>query len=101
MPSGRLEKFASVRQKLLYEYARLGYAVRFEVLDSQHYGTPYAGMLFNGMGRLIDLDRTPAICPAHSRCSDEGVRHQRVYCKVYINITIANRKFDLSSDDRR
>lgn len=126
---GRLEKFATVRQKLFDEYARLGYAVRFEVLDSQHYGTPqrrermimigvrdaveairfpnpagrcitardvlrgfdapgtgnnrgaceariscakapvlraspYAGMLFNGMGRPIDLDRPCQTLPA-------------------------------------
>lgn len=126
---GRLEKFAAVRKRLMDGYRRMGYAVRFEVLDSQHYGapqrrerlimigtrdkvseisfpvpskdvvtarsvletfdeagmgnnlgvcearitlaknpvlrdSPYAGMLFNGLGRPIDLDRPCQTLPA-------------------------------------
>ena len=126
---GRLAKFAAVRQRLLDGYHKLGYHVRFEVLDSQYYSTPqrrerlimigttdsmeairfpkrqkrilsarevlrnfgepgtpgnegvcdaritiakkpvlrvspYAGMLFNGMGRPIDLSRPCQTLPA-------------------------------------
>lgn len=126
---GRLEKFASVRKRLLDGYRRMGYRVRFEVLDSQYYSTPqrrerlimigttdavkeikfpspgktliaareilskldepgtgnnqgvcearitlakkpvlrisaYAGMLFNGLGRPIDLSRPCQTLPA-------------------------------------
>ena len=126
---GRLAKFAAVRKRLLDGYRRMGYRVRFEVLDSQHYSTPqrrerlimigttdeietfpfpvpsstlitardvlsgfdkpgtgnnkgvcearitlakhpvlrvsaYAGMLFNGMGRPIDLSRPCQTLPA-------------------------------------
>lgn len=125
----RLGRFANVRERLLAGYARIGYAVRFEVLDSQYYSTPqrrerlimigttdrvdniafparaarripardvllgfdaagagnnanvcearitmarnpvlrkspYAGMLFNGMGRPIDLDSPCQTLPA-------------------------------------
>lgn len=126
---GRLGKFASVRKRLLDGYRRMGYRVRFEVLDSQYYSTPqrrerlimigttdevekiefpvpgktlitareilsgldepgtgnnqgvcearitlakkpvlrisaYAGMLFNGLGRPIDLSRPCQTLPA-------------------------------------
>lgn len=126
---GRLAKFEAVRRRLLDGYRRLGYSVRFEVLDSQHYSTPqrrerlimigttepsdhirfperqsglvtarqvllqfdepgtgnnqgvcearitlarnpvlrsspYAGMLFNGLGRPIDLSRPCQTLPA-------------------------------------
>lgn len=126
---GRLAKFAAVRERLLDGYRRMGYHVRFDVLDSQHYSTPqrrerlimigttddvetfpfpvprktlitarevlsgfdkpgtgnnkgicqaritlakhpvlrvsaYAGMLFNGMGRPIDLSRPCQTLPA-------------------------------------
>lgn len=126
---GRLAKFAEVRKRLLDGYRKMGYAVRFEILDSQHYDTPqrrerlimigtlhgvgairfpeksrrvvtarevlagfdapgtgnnqgvcdarittakspvlrtspYAGMLFNGMGRPIDLSRPCQTLPA-------------------------------------
>lgn len=125
----RLGKFASVRKRLLAEYAKLGYSVAYEVLDSQYYATPqrrerlimigtrdgadgirfpsrqkvrisarevlrdfdvagegnnrnacdaritfakrpvvrnsaYAGMLFNGLGRPIDLNRPCQTLPA-------------------------------------
>ena len=125
----RLEKFAAVRKRLLSGYAKLGYAVAYQVLDSQHYSTPqrrerlimigtkdgadairfparqqtrisardvllgfdeagmgnnrdvcdaritlakrpvvrssaYAGMLFNGLGRPIDLSRPCQTLPA-------------------------------------
>ena len=126
---GRLDKFAAVRKRLLDGYRRMGYHVRFEVLDSQYYSTPqrrerlimigttdkvemlpfpapsktlttarevlsgfdkpgtgnnkgvcearitlakhpvlrvsaYAGMLFNGLGRPIDLSRPCQTLPA-------------------------------------
>ena len=126
---GRLAKFEAVRKRLLDGYRKMGYAVRFEILDSQHYNTPqrrerlimvgtlcgmaairfpkksrrvvtarevlagfdepgignnqgvcdarittakspvlraspYAGMLFNGMGRPIDLSRPCQTLPA-------------------------------------
>lgn len=126
---GRLEKFSAVRNRLLDGYRRMGYQVRFEVLDSQFYLTPqrrerlimigvleqqgniqfpppqrkiitardvlsgfdapgtgnnlgvcearitlaknpvlrvseYAGMLFNGLGRPIDLSRPCQTLPA-------------------------------------
>ena len=126
---GRLAKFAAVRKRLLDGYRRMGYRVRFEVLDSQYYSTPqrrerlimigttdpvraisfpapkttlitarevlqgfdapgtgnnqgvcearitlaknpvlrvsaYAGMIFNGMGRPIDLSRPCQTLPA-------------------------------------
>lgn len=126
---GRLEKFAVVRKRLLDGYRRMGYRVKFEVLDSQYYSTPqrrerlimlgttdrkgelpfpspnkrqitardvlsgfdepgtgnnqgacaaritlaknpvlrvsaYAGMLFNGLGRPIDLSRPCQTLPA-------------------------------------
>lgn len=126
---GRLEKFSSVRKRLLDGDRRMGYRVRFEVLDSQYYSTPqrrerlimigttdaveeikfpsadktlitareilsefdkpgtgnnkgtcgaritlakkpvlrisaYAGMLFNGLGRPIDLSRPCQTLPA-------------------------------------
>ena len=37
---GRLAKFEAIRKRLLECYSRMGYAVRFEILDSQHYKTP-------------------------------------------------------------
>ena len=126
---GRLAKFEAIRKRLLECYSSMGYAVRFEILDSQHYKTPqrrerlimigtlcgadairfpkksrhvitarevlagfdepgtgnnkgvcdarittakcpvlrtspYAGMLFNGMGRPIDLSRPCQTLPA-------------------------------------
>ena len=126
---GRLAKFEAVRKWLLDGYRKMGYSVRFEILDSQHYNTPqrrerlimvgtlcgmdaikfprksrrvvtarevlagfdepgtgnnqgtcdarittakspvlrtspYAGMLFNGMGRPIDLSRPCQTLPA-------------------------------------
>ena len=126
---GRLAKFTAVLKRLLDGYRRMGYHVRFEVLDSQYYSTPqrrerlimigttdelkafpfpapskklitarevlsgfdkpgtrnnkgvcearitlakhpvlrvsaYAGMLFNGMGRPIDLSRPCQTLPA-------------------------------------
>ncbi len=126
---GRLAKFSAVRDKLMRGYRKMGYAVKFEILDSQHYNTPqrrerlimigttcgedsikfpkrsgrvvaardvllefdepgvgnnvgacdaritiakspvlrsspYAGMLFNGMGRPIDLSRPCQTLPA-------------------------------------
>ena len=125
----RLNRFAEVRTRLLAEYEKMGYAVKFKVLDSQFYKTPqrrermimigtrdkkaqiafprhgrrlitarevlslldeagtgnnvgvcearitvakhpvlrsspYSGMLFNGLGRPIDLDRPCQTLPA-------------------------------------
>ena len=126
---GRLAKFSAVRERLLEGYRRMGYDVKFKILDSQYYLTPqrrerlimigttsrahmvmfprpnttfitsrdvlkkfgepgsnenqgvceariscaknpvlrsspYAGMLFNGLGRPIDLDRPCQTLPA-------------------------------------
>lgn len=125
----RLDKFSSIREKLISQYDALGYSTRFEILNSCDYETPqkrermiligtlnsiatiqfpkrcskiitarealksldapgvgnnqglckakitvaqspilrkspYAGMIFNGMGRPIDLDRPSQTLPA-------------------------------------
>ena len=140
---GRLAKFEAVRKRLLDGYREMGYAVRFEILDSQHYNTPqrrerlimigtlcgmgairfprksrqvvtarevlarfdepgtgnnldvcdarittakspvlrtspYAGMLFNGMGRPIDLSRPCQTLPASMGGNKTPIIDQRL-----------------------
>ena len=53
---GRLAKFEPVRRKLLDGYRKMGYAVRYEVLDSQHYSTPQRRERLIMIGTLCGTD---------------------------------------------
>ena len=61
---GRLEKFASVRKRLLDGYRRMGYCVRFKVLDSQYYSTPQRRerLIMIGTTDVVDKIKFPAPC---------------------------------------
>lgn len=59
---GRLAKFAAVRKRLLDGYRKMGYAVRYEILDSQYYDTPQRRerLIMIGTLRGVDAIRFPA-----------------------------------------